>query len=297
MTKMRRNFGGLEDEFSDYENSRVAILPIPYEGTVSYGHCASKGPAAIIDASMHMELYDEELACDTYKIGIHTLPQVEAAHSHSEIVKDRIKEGALKPLKDGKFLASIGGEHSVTNGILEAFVGIRGKDFGVLQLDAHADLRDNYGGTPFSHACIMRRVDDMGLQYCQVGIRSMSREEADFVAEKGRKIHFAHKIIKNDKWMDDVMEELPERIYVTIDIDCLDTSIMPSTGTPEPGGLDWYTTTAFLRKVAESRDVIGLDLVELAPFNGFHAPDFLAAKLLYKMLGYIFKGQIKRLKP
>jgi agmatinase len=202
-----------------------------------------------------------------------------------------IRSAALPPLKDGKFLTAIGGEHSITKPVLEAHMEIRGNDFGILQLDAHADLRDEYGGTTCSHACIMRRIDDMGLSYSQVGIRSLSREEAEFMRDKGLKPFYAHEILnrKREEWIEEVVQGLPEKVYVTVDLDCLDPSIMPSTGTPEPGGLGWYDVTALLRKVAEKREMIGMDMVELAPIEGMHAPDFLAAKLLYRSLGYIFR--------
>ncbi len=283
------NFGGLDEEHSDYGNSAVVVLPIPYEGTVSYGRGAARGPEALLAASMHMELYDEELKQDTYLIGIHTLDPVAAADLPGKMMEN-IREAAAEPLRDGKFLASIGGEHSVTKGLLDAFCEVRGKDFGVLQIDAHADLRDSYDGTPYSHACVMRRVVDMGLHSCQVGIRSLSREEADFIDVEGLDVIFAHDMAVDEEWMDRAVNSLPEKVYLTIDLDCLDPSVMPATGTPEPGGLDWHSLTALLRRVSEEREVIGLDVVELAPIPRLHAPDFLAAKLLYRTLGYIFSG-------
>jgi len=284
------NFGGIEGGCTDYNNARVAILPVPYEGTVSYGSGTADGPKGMISASHYLEFYDEELCQETSEIGLHTLPSVDCNGS-PEVVMSSIRSAALSPLKDGKFLASIGGEHSITKGILDAFVESRGRDFGVLQLDAHADLRDTYHGTIHSHACITRRIDDMGLSFVQVGIRSLSREEADFIEKKGLSPFFAHQIMKSkrEEWISKVIESLPEKVYVTIDLDCLDPSIMPSTGTPEPGGLGWYDVTALLKKVAEEREVVGIDMVELAPIKGLHAPDFLAAKLLYRTLGYIFQ--------
>ncbi|MBE9535865.1 MAG: agmatinase [Proteobacteria bacterium] len=280
-------FGPEEAKYCSYESCRVAVLPIPYEGTVSYGGGASKGPDAILNASLQLEAYDEELKRETSEIGIHTLPAVRPSKTPSDMMR-ATHEAALKPAKDNKFIVGLGGEHSVTKGVLTALVEVRGKDFGVLQLDAHADLRDSYDGTPDSHACIMRRVDDLGLQYSQVGIRSLSKEEADFVEEKGRKIHFAHEMRGGSAWMDEAIDGLPENIYITIDIDCFDPSIMPSTGTPEPGGLDWYTVTSFLRKVCKNKKVIGFDVVEFAPIEGMNAPDFLAAKLVSRLLGYIY---------
>jgi len=282
-------FGPEEAEYCPYERCSVAVLPIPYEGTVSYGGGTSKGPEAILNASLQLEAYDEELHRETADIGIHTLPPVLPAKTPSDMMRV-IYEAALKPAGDNKFIVGLGGEHSLTKGILDALVEVRGKDFGVLQLDAHADLRDSYDGTPDSHACIMRRVDDLGLPCTQIGIRSLSKAEADFVEEKGRKIYFAHEIQGKSAWMDEAIDTLPENVYITIDIDCLDPSIMPSTGTPEPGGLDWYTVTSFLREVCKKKKVIGFDVAELAPIAGLQAPDFLAAKLAYRLLGYIFRA-------
>jgi agmatinase len=295
VTSCNNNFGGLEPKDSAYEKAAAVILPVPYEGTVSYKGGTARGPAAIIEASMNMELYDEELDQETYKIGIHTLPPVEAVNVPSKMT-ETVCKSVLGPLRDGKFLVTVGGEHSVTNGIVDAFVETRGHDFGVL-LDAHGDLRDSYQGTPFSHASIMRRINDKGLAYSQVGIRSLSREEADFISREERSIYFAHEILTDDTWMKKVIDELPHDVYITIDLDCLDPSIMPSTGTPEPGGLSWQMTTAFLRDVSRKKTVIGFDVVELSPIEGFHAPDFLAAKLVYRTLGYIFKKHFSVSEP
>ncbi|MDT8318041.1 MAG: agmatinase [bacterium] len=289
------SFGGEDNRYSDYQSSRVVILTVPYEGTVSYGGGTGNGPAAILNASSFLEIYDEELGADTCEIGIHTLPPVDCT-GPEESVMASIRSAALSPLKEGKFLAAIGGEHSVTGPLVDALIAVRGKDFGVLQIDAHTDLRDEYEGSKLSHACIMRRIDDMSLPYSQVGIRALSREEAEFIKLKGMSPFFAHEILARPRkeWIDEVVRSLPEKVYLTIDLDGLDPSIMPSTGTPEPGGLGWYDVTALIRKVAKEREIIGIDMVELAPMVGMHAPDFLAAKLLYRSLGYIFKSQLDR---
>lgn len=286
-------FGGEDNLHGDYESSSVAILPVPYEGTVSYGEGTGRGPGAVLSASSFLEIYDEELGSDTYEIGIHTLPPVDCSGSE-ETVMSSIRSAALTPLQEGKFLATIGGEHSITKPVLDALIETKGKDFGVLQIDAHADLRNEYEGTKMSHACIMRRIDDMSIPYSQVGIRALSREEADFLKEKGLKPFFAHEIMTRprEEWIEEVVRSLPEKVYITIDLDGLDPSIMPSTGTPEPGGLGWYDVTTLIRRVAEEREVVGMDIVELAPIEGMHAPDFLAAKLLYRSLGYIFKPKL-----
>ena len=291
LTEPDISFGGEDNKFNEYKSSRVAVLPVPYEGTVSYGTGTGKGPDALLRASSFLEIYDEELDQETCSIGIHPLDHVDCSGS-AEDAMEAIRKAALRPLMDGKFLATIGGEHSITKPVLDALIEAKGRDFGVLQIDAHADLRNEYEGTKLSHACIMRRVDDMALSYSQVGIRALSSEEAEFLKGKGQRPFFAHEIMNRprEEWIKEVVQTLPEKVYITIDIDGLDPSIMPATGTPEPGGIGWYDLTALIREVAHERDVIGIDLVELAPIEGMHAPDFLAAKLLYRSLGYIFKA-------
>ena len=277
-----------------YNEARVAVLPVPYEGTVSYGRGAAQGPAAILAASSQLELYDEELDRRIDEAGIHTLPPVDCAGADPATVMARIHAAAEPPVADGKLLATLGGEHSITYGVLTALLARRGRPFSVLQLDAHADLRPSYEGTPHSHACIMARVHELGLPFVQVGIRSLSAEERAFLRRTGleRNVFWAHRIVgaPDAAWVDEVVQRLGEDVYITVDIDGLDPALVPATGTPEPGGLGWYPTLRLLRRVARQRRIVGLDLTELAPRPGFHAPDFLAARLVYKMIGYALDG-------
>jgi N1-aminopropylagmatine ureohydrolase len=277
-----------------YEAARVAILPVPYEGTVSYGRGAAQGPRAILEASDQLEMYDEELDWCIDALGLYTLPPVDCAGGTPEQVMERIHAAALRPLRDGKFLVTLGGEHSISYGVFTAQQALRTQPFGLLQIDAHADLRASYHGTPHSHACIMARAHDLGLPFVQVGIRALSEQERAFLRASGREanVFWAHDIAARDEsWMDEAVERLAPEVYVTLDVDGLDPTIMPATGTPVPGGLGWYPTLRLLRKVAQRRRIVGFDVTELAPMPGLHAPDFLAARLVYKLIGYALEGE------
>ena len=281
------NFADLEEEFSNYESSKVVILPIAYEGTVTYGKGTSQGPEAIMEASRQLELYDEELRQDTYKIGIHTLDIVEGKDLPAREMAETVYLKASPLVRDEKLIVMLGGEHSLSLGMVKA---LRDKfaDLSVLQLDAHADLRDEYGGTRYNHACVGRRMAEL-VPLTQVGIRSLSRGEGEYIKSgKGPKVFYAGQITGARNWIDEAVSGLSGNVYLTIDLDVLDPGIMPSVGTPEPGGLDWYETLQFLRQLTRERKIVGFDLVELAPQPGNISPDFLAAKLTYKLLGYIF---------
>jgi agmatinase len=278
------NFGALEEEFSNYKNSKVVILPVPYEGTVFYKKGTKEGPRAIIEASKYMEVYDEELEKNTFTIGIHTLKELDVENKDVKEVIEDVKLEVGKILNDNKFPVVIGGEHSITIGCVKAFKE-KFSDLTVLQLDAHADLRQSYEGNKFSHACVMARVIEV-YPIVQVGIRSLSEEEALFIKNKNLKIFWARDIYNNNKWVDEVLSKLSGDVYITIDLDVFDIGIMPSSGSPEPGGLDWYTVANFLKKVGEEKNVVGFDVVELSPSKMNIAPDFLAAKLIYKLIGY-----------
>jgi len=278
------NFLGLEEEYPSYEDAKVVVLSVPYEGTVSYGKGTSKGPKAIIKASEQVELYDKEIGKNVSDIGIYTLGEVKAEETPEEMVE--IVYGAVKKeLAAGKFVVMLGGEHSVSSGAIRAFKE-KFSNLSVLQIDAHSDLRDEYEGSKFNHACIMRRVFDMKIPFVQVGIRSFCDEEADFIKRNNLKIFYADEIHDNDKWIDEAVSRLSENVFITIDLDGLDPSIMPATGTPEPGGLDWYTSLKLLKKIAKTKNIVGFDVVELAPIDNLHFPDFIAAKLTYKLIGY-----------
>lgn len=295
-------FGGLPEGYPDGKPARYSVLPVPYDLTVSYVAGTRKGPGAIIEASTHMELYDEELGCEPAEEGIETLPPVEPTALGPEEMIKRVKAAAAEILKEDKVPVMLGGEHSVTLGVVEALLD-RYADLSVLQLDAHADMRDSYMDSPYNHACVARRISEL-CPIVQLGIRSLSVEEASFLdgarsvrggrnARKPRiTTRYAPEVLKavSARRVKGLLKGLTDHVYVTVDIDAFDPSVMPSTGTPEPGGLLWYDVLAVLSAVTAARKVVGFDLVELCPQPGNVAPDFLAAKLVYRMIGYISRG-------
>lgn len=284
--KFPKNFAELEDEISNYETSKVIILPVPYERTTTYVKGTAKGPQAIIDASRNMELYDEELDKNTSKIGICTLKELEI-NEKPELMVNIVRDTIKRLIDNKKFPVIIGGEHSITPGCVKAFAQ-KINDFSVLQLDAHADLRDKYEGSKYSHACPMRRVLEINKSLVQIGIRSLSPEEADFIKQNNMKIFWAKDISDNDKWFNEAISKLAKNVYITLDLDVFDPSILSSTGTPEPGGLGYYQVLRFLKKVFEQKNVVGVDVVELCPNENNVSPDFTTAKVIYKMVGYKF---------
>jgi len=286
------NFGGIDEEqFSSFDSARVLILPVSYEGTVSYGTGTGSGAMAIVDASRNMELYDDETDSEVYKIGIHTLDEFKPRPS-PEVMMDELYSFSKELLEHGKFVCMLGGEHSVSAPIIKAHAE-KYHDLSVLQIDAHADLCDTYDGTPHSHASIMARVvKDLRIPSVQVGIRSISADEARAIADGlPTKIYWARDIVGKMDWIDEAIDGLTENVYLTIDIDGLDPSIVPTTGTPEPGGLGWYETLALIRKLAEKKNVVGMDLVEYSYVESYDSPAFLCSKLVYKTLAYIFDGE------
>lgn len=274
------NFGGLEDQ--NFESAKVIVFPVPYSSTTYWKSGTKDGPRAIIEASRHLELYDEELKKDISKIGIYTLGELEVSKNSPRETVERIQKVIDHILQTKKFPLMLGGEHSITFGAVRSFAE-KFNQLSVLQLDAHLDLRDEFEGTKFHHACVTRRiVDDLKLPVTHVGIRSMSDKEAKFLKKsKKNKVFFAPKL-PTEK----IIKSLSKNVYLTFDLDVLDPSIMPATGTPEPGGLTWYETLQFLKKVARKRKIVGADIVELDPIAQISAPDFLAAKLAYKIIGY-----------
>lgn len=285
------NFGGIDEEkYSSFDPARVLILPVSYEGTVSYGTGTGAGAMAIVDASRNMELYEEETDAEVYKVGIHTLAEFEPRSTPDVMMAD-LYEHSSKLLESDKFLCMIGGEHSVSAPIIKAHHE-KYENLSVLQIDAHADLRDSYDGTEHSHASIMARVvKDLKIPSVQVGIRSISGDEARALKEGlPTKIFWARDIVGKTDWIDDAVNSLTENVYLTIDIDGLDPSLVPTTGTPEPGGLGWYETLTLIRKLAEKKRVVGMDLVEYSYNEGYDSPAFLCAKLIYKSLAYIFRN-------
>jgi len=280
------NFGGIAPKASLWPNSRVVFIPVLYDLTSTYLPGSRRGPLAILEASTHMELFDEELNQETYRLGFHTLDPLEAVAAGPEEMAHQVQVYAQKVLRANKFPVLIGGEHSVTLGMARA-VKEKYPRVSFLQLDAHADLRSSYEGTPFSHACVGRHLSQMG-PLVQVGLRSLSSTENVFLAQSKIKAFFWHRLSEIDGWEDKICQALADEVYVTIDLDVLDPAIMPAVGTPEPGGLNWKTLTSLLRRVALKKTVVGFDVVELTPIPGLVAPDFLAAKLIYKFLGAIF---------
>ncbi len=288
------NFLGLDSEESSYDSSRVVILPVPYERTVSFGRGTSKGPHSIIYASRSLELYDDEIDLEPCRVGIHTLDEYECNVDPAEMV-DEISNICSSLLDDNKFIITLGGEHSITYGAVLAHRKKYG-EFSVLNIDAHCDLRDTYEGTKFSHACVMRRIVEDGIPVTEVGVRSYSEEEAEFIKNtEDISIIHAREINENnnDNWVEEVISSLMRKVYISIDLDAFDPSIVPGTGTPEPGGLDWYQVLGLIREVFLNREVVGLDIVELAPIAGIIGPDVLAAKLAYKSVGYKFINSIE----
>ena len=280
------NFLGLKEN-CNFDESKVIILPVPFERTVSFGTGTSKGPQSIIMASRSLELYDEELDCEPCEVGIHTLDETEYDVDPEQMVKT-LSEIYTELIDKDKFVITLGGEHSITNGPIKSLHD-RSTDFSVLSIDAHCDLRDSYGGTKFSHACVMRRTAELGLNIVQAGIRSLSSEEAEFLKHnKNVTVNYAKDmaVFNIERTIGEILSGLKQKVYITVDLDGFDPSIIPSTGTPEPGGLKWYQVMSILQSVFKMKDVIGMDVVELAPIIGFVHPDLLAAKLVYKRIGY-----------
>ena len=279
----RTNFGDLPKENSTLETAKVVILPVSYDGTSTWGKGAAKGPAAIIEASANMELYDIETDSEVYKKNIFTAKPVTEKSSPKKMV-EKVKQTVDEFLKQEKFVVIIGGEHSVTTGAVSAYAE-KFKNLSVLQLDAHSDLRPEYLGSKYSHASVMSRVREL-CPIVQVGIRSMDIIEKPLI-DKNR-VFFAEDIYDKTNWQNQAINKLTNKVYITIDLDAFDPSIMPSTGTPEPGGLGWYQALEFLKKVVKQKNVVGFDVVELCPNKNERSSDFLAAKLIYKLLSYKF---------
>jgi agmatinase len=276
---------------SSFDDARALILHVTVDRTTSYVGGTRNGPREILEASSHMELWDEELGVDVHPAGIFTLPAMELPFGELAPLMDEIRRVAAEVLQRDKFLVTLGGEHSITPPLVAA-AAARYPGVGVLQIDAHADLRDSYMGTRHNHACAIRRTLDFA-EVTQVGIRSMSTEEAEAAPGLKTTIFYDATMRKDPRWIDAVVETLPDKVYITIDVDGLDPAIMPATGTPEPGGLSWYECLALLRATIERREVVACDVVELSPLPGLMAPNFLCAKLVYKILTYRFARELR----
>ena len=283
-------FGGALPHRRSFGDARVVVLPIPVDRTTSYVPGTRNGPREILQASSHMELWDEEIGADVHSVGIYTLPEMELPFGEMEPLIGEIRRVASEILKRDKFLVTLGGEHSITPPLVAA-AAERYRGLSVLQIDAHADLRDSYMGTPHNHACAMRRTLEFA-SVTQVGIRSLSAEEARQAPRLNTTIFYDGTMRRDRDWIESVVTSLADPVYITIDVDGMDPAIMPSTGTPEPGGLSWYEMLALLRATIERRTVVAFDVVELSPLPGLIAPNFLCAKLIYKMLGYRFAREV-----
>ena len=290
------NFGGIaEEEFSSFDQSRILIWPVSYEGTVSYGAGTGRGAEAIIEASRNMELYDEETDAEVYKLGIHTLEPSESIDPPAWMMQ-ALYDRARKLISSEKFVTMIGGEHSISAPVIRAHAEAY-PNLSVLQIDAHADLRDSYDGTPHSHASIMARVvKDLRIPSVQCGIRSISAEEAEGLDKLPTKIFWARDIVGRSDWWAPAVDALTENVYFTIDIDGLDPSLVSATGTPEPGGLGWYDVLGLIRTLTQKRRVVGMDLTEYSYVEGQNASAFLCAKLIYKSLAFIFQNETERVR-
>ena len=276
------NFGGLDDEFSGFDRSRIAVLPVPYDFSTSYQSGTRGGPRAMIEASRNMEVWDDELGA-TYRAGIHTLPELEPTALGPRAMAERVERAVGWILEQGKIPAIFGGEHSITSGAVRA-AHRTFPNLSVLQIDAHADMRDEYLDSPHSHACVMRRIREM-VPAASVGIRSLSEEEAKHLEAHPAPIWStrAFRALRGD-WTP-IIAALTGEVFITFDVDGLDPSLMPGTGTPEPGGLDWYEAVDLMAAVAARKRIVGFDIVELAPVSGEVVSDFLCARLAYRMMG------------
>lgn len=279
-------FGDIPAPYNDRKKAKIAVLPVPYDGTSTWLKGADKGPVALMEASRVVELYDIETGAEVYKQGIYTCPILKIDPAPEKMVQD-VEKAVAVLLEEGKFVVTIGGEHSITSGSVKAHKALY-KDLSVLQLDAHSDLREEYKGSRFNHGCAIARVKDI-CPAVQVGIRSMGAEEKD--SFDPRNMFLAEDIVSGYDWIGRAIDRLTGNVYVTIDLDVFDPSIMPSTGTPEPGGLGWYQVLALLKALTEKKKVVGFDVVELCPSPANKAPDFMAAKLVYKFLTYIYAGK------
>jgi agmatinase len=282
--KKEIGFGDLPQRYCAYRTAKIVILPSPFDATSTWIKGADKGPAAIIEASANMETYDIETDSEVYKQGIFTDKPIKEKKS-PQIMVAELRARVLKHIKNKKYVVTLGGEHSIGAATIQAHVESF-KNVSVLQFDAHADLREEYHGSKFNHACVMARAREIA-PVVQVGIRSADITERNLIQKKGN-VFFAQDIYDNNNWFGKCLKKLTKNVYLTIDLDVFDPAILPSTGTPEPGGLGWYQVLTFLKLLMKQKNVVGFDVVELCPNSQNKASDFLAAKLIYKLLSYRF---------
>lgn len=281
-----KTYAGIPDEYAKLETSKIVLIPVPYDGTSTWQKGADKGPEAFLEASENMELYDIETDSEVYKNGIYLGAPV-TLNATPEAMADAVQQETKKYIKKNKFVTIIGGEHSISVGTIRAFNEVY-QNLTVLHIDAHADLRQSYEGSTCNHACALYEASQ-NTNLIQVGIRSMDEQEKSVMDFD--KTYFAHEMTTDDSWMDSAIDQMTDNVFITFDLDAFDPSILPSTGTPEPGGLFWYETLEFLKEVFKEKNVVGFDIVELCPNGNEKSSDFLAAKLYYKMLSYKFKNE------
>ena len=287
---MIRQFLGSEIK-SPYDAAKVVILPIPYEATTTYRQGCQNGPAALLEASDQLEAYDEELERETCReVGIYTCPAIADTRHQTVSAQAMLQETTqtvTKLIEDGKWIIAVGGEHSITAGVVKAYQQAIKQPFTVVQIDAHGDLRHQYEGSIYNHACVMRRIVELGLPILAVGVRSICLEEAELIKAQQIPVIWAREMVDNTNWIDTAIARIPtEHVFITIDVDGIDPSLMPGVGTPEPGGLNWYALLQFLQRLFTTRQVIGGDVMELAPLVDSVVSEFTAAKLVYKLIGY-----------
>ncbi len=280
------NFLGLPARYSRYADARFAVLPVPYDWAATYQSGARHAPQAILSASQHVEYWDEELQAECYRAGIATLDPIEPNLAGPQAMHEDLFKAARRIVRGGKFLFGLGGDHSISSALVRAVMTKHSK-LSVLQIDAHYDLRESYYGSSYCHACVMRRIVEMGASIVPVGVRALSREEHRFANRNRIEPITARDCFLDDDWIDRALDGLGETVYVTIDIDGFDPACAPGTGTPEPGGLDWYQVTGLLRLVAAEKNVVGADIVEVMPIPGQVTTEFLAARLAYKLICYV----------
>ncbi len=281
--KTTKTFGGIPQEYAQLEKANIVLIPVPYDGTSTWGKGADKGPEAFLEAAENMELYDIETESEVYLEGVYLAPAI-VENSSPEAMVDAVHKITKEYIKRNKFVTLFGGEHSISIGSIRAFNECF-DNLSVLHIDAHADLRASYLGTSCNHACAVHEASHT-TNLVQVGIRSMDESENAYMNPD--KTFFAHEMAQDDYWSDKVLDSLTDNVFITFDLDAFDPSILPATGTPEPGGLLWYETLSFLREVFEEKNVVGFDIVELCPNGNSKASEFAAAKLYYKMLSYQF---------
>ena len=280
------------EAIASYENAQTVILPIPYEATTTYRKGCEHGPDAVLEASDQLEAYDEELGQETcHEVGIYTSDYVADTRSNPDLTAEEMlretTETVTQFIKDQKFVVGIGGEHAITTGIVRAYQQAINETFTVVQIDAHGDMRHEFEGSLHNHACVMRRVLEMGLPTLPVGIRAICKEEAELIKAQEIPVIWAREMAFDPDWIEKAINQIKTpKVFITIDVDGIDPSLIPGVGTPEPGGMGWHETLRFLRRVFETHDVIGCDVMELAPVVDSVVSEFSTAKLIYKLIGY-----------